>query len=181
MKWTRFIVGGAMMLTVAACGSKNNQQETNSEIFYSTSEASADGSLSVSASEVAKDITWKSVVYHYDIKRTPDERLPKVKDETGDTFIDNRIALTITKGDAPFFQKEFTKESFASLLDEGFMKNGVLEGITFYQTTDAAMLFTVSVNYPQSDLYMPILLSISANGSMEIMKDNSADEYYGGE
>jgi hypothetical protein len=61
------------------------------------------------------------------------------------------------------------------------MKNGVLEGITFYQTTDAAMLFTVSVNYPQSDLYMPILLSISANGSMEIMKDNSADEYYGGE
>ena len=65
--------------------------------------------------------------------------------------MDNHITLTITQDGKQLFQKIFTKADFSSYLDEGFKKNGILEGFVFDQAVPKGLRFATSVSYPQSD------------------------------
>ena len=99
-----------------------------------------------------------------------------VKDETGQAFIDNRVKVTISSSDGSvFFNRTFTKASFNSYIDDGFRKNGILEGFVFDKVEGNEVRFACSVSLPQSDEYIPLVLAVTRTGSISIARDTRLD------
>ncbi len=112
------------------------------------------------------------------VLRTPDENLPHVVNEMGDTYVDNKIVLRLTRGSEKVFDKTFTKNDFSSVVDAKFLSNSVLEGIVYDKTTPQGIVYASSVCYPQTDLYMPLSITITADGKMSIQKVDMLEEAY---
>mgnify|MGYP000234762485 CR=1 FL=1 len=96
--------------------------------------------------------------------RTPDENLPHVTNELGDTYVDNKIVLHLTRGNETVLNKTFTKNDFSSVVDANFLSKSILEGIVYDKTTPQGIVYAASVCYPQTDLYMPLSITITADG-----------------
>ena len=76
------------------------------------------------------DVEWIGKTYKVVVSRKVDRELPMVEVEQGKKAYDNRINLRILRPDgSEFFNRDFTKQAFASCLDEPTKKNGVLLGI----------------------------------------------------
>ena len=55
-----------------------------------------------------------------------------VSDETGQKFVDNVIALVVSREDGSvFYRHQFTKKDFNSYLDDDYRKTGILEGLVY--------------------------------------------------
>ncbi|WP_321479414.1 DUF4738 domain-containing protein [uncultured Bacteroides sp.] len=126
-------------------------------------------------SKSEKDIKYKGKDYHIFLSRTPNDSLPHVLSETAGTYVDNQIVLKITRGNDRVFSKTFTKKNFISVVDEKFYENSILEGMVFDKTTSEGMIFATSLSYPQTDLYMPVAVTITADGKMSMKKDEPMD------
>ena len=175
MKNIVYTLACASILFFTACSSKNkNGEDTQLSMQDSTAIA---GPQRMQVSEVKATLTYKGKDYQSSVVRQPDETLPIVTDEQGAKFVDNRIALRITSGGKQVVDKVFTKESFASLIDSKFMKYAILEGLVFDQTTPRGMIYAASVCYPQSDLYVPIRLTITADGNISMAKEDLMEDY----
>ena len=57
------------------------------------------------------------------------------------------------------------------------MKYAILEGLVYDQTTPQGIIYAASVCYPQSDLYVPIKLTITADGKISMSQDELMDDY----
>lgn len=167
------------LLTLGACQSKKEQkEEIPLEETLPPDVKMVKGICKMQDSHVTDTVSWRGKLYTYDIKRTADENLPTVKDETdGLEYYDNQIDLKITQGEKTVFEKHFLKSSFDSYLDNGFRKSGMLEALVFDMTVPEGLRFATSVSYPQSDLYLPLLIIIDAEGNMTIKRDNVLDTY----
>ena len=53
-----------------------------------------------------------------------------------------------------------------------------MEGIVFDKTTPQGIVYAASVCYPQTDLYMPLSIIITADGKMSIQKVDMLEEEY---
>ena len=79
-------------------------------------------------------------------------------------------------------EKTFTKKDFLHLVDANFAKQAILEGIVFNEANEQGICFAASVGHPESDLYQPIRIVVSANGNLAIsleedmMEVTSAEE-----
>ena len=169
------------ILLATACKSDKKQGDSlYSDLEENQNEVHtrADGAQRMQTSHVKTEIKWKGKDYLTTITRTPDEALSKVTAENGTPFVDNKIVLTITCGGKPFFNKTFTKADFASVVDASFLRKAILEGLVYNKTTPNAIVFAASVCYPQTDLYIPLAISISADGKMTIRKDELLEEIY---
>lgn len=123
-------------------------------------------------------VTHRSQLYHYTIERQARPDLPTVQDEQGVTYIDNAVTLTLSReGASPFFQRTYTKQSFAALLSSEFQKNGILAGFVYLRPVSQGLLFAATVCYPQrdSDFYEPFLVTISPEGVATVTKGNARD------
>ena len=109
--------------------------------------------MQVSKAEV--DIKFKGKDSHSFISRTPDENLPLVKNEMGNTFVDNKIQLRLTRGNEQVFNMTFTKKNFSSIVSDDFLSKSILEGMVYNKTTPQGIVYAASVCYPQTDLYVP--------------------------
>ena len=132
--------------------------------------------MQVSDTKVA--ITYKGKEYHSSVVRRPDENLPIVKNDQGEKFIDNRITLRITCAGKQIVDKVFTKESFASLVDAKFMKYAILEGLVYDKVTPQGFVYAASICYPQSDLYVPLRLTVTVDGKISMAKEELMQELY---
>lgn len=115
-------------------------------------------------------------VYTYAIQRVATDSLMKVKNDAGEVFVDNIITLRVSRGSEKVFSKTFTKESFSTIVDQQFMKRAILEGLVFDKVTPQGLRFIVSVSYPQTDMYIPVALTIAADGKMSMAKNNEMFE-----
>lgn len=123
-----------------------------------------------------KDIEWAGTTLTFEITREPDESLPKVKDESGQQHVDNRITLKIRRADGTtFVEKTFTKASFDAYIDNDYRKNGVLEGIVFDKVDGNSLRLAASVSHPQTDEYIPMVVILSPTGGMTIARDTQLD------
>ena len=136
----------------------------------------AHGLQRMQTSRSETDIKFKGKDYHSLVSRTPDESLPHVTNEMGDTYVDNKIVLRLTRGDATVVNKIFTKNDFASVVDAKFLSKSVLEGIVFDKTAPQGIVYAASVCYPQTDLYVPLSITITADGKMSIKKVDVLEE-----
>ena len=157
-----------LALAVAACGGKNGSSNKESVLARQDS-VDAHGLQRMQSSKAETDIKFKGRDYHSLVSRTPDESLPHVSNEMGDTYVDNKIVLRITRGSENVLNKTFTKNDFSSVVDAKFLSKSILEGIVY----DAA-----SVCYPQTDLYVPLSITVTADGKMSIKKVDMLEDDY---
>ena len=104
-------------------------------------------------------------------------QLPVVINEQGEKFVDNRITLRITSGGKSIVEKVFTKESFASLVDARFLKHSILEGLVYDKTTPQGIVYAASICYPQTDLYIPLSLTVTPDGKISMAKEELLEEF----
>lgn len=111
------------------------------------------------------------------IHRAPADSLAKVKDETGQLYVDNQVELTMTRPDGSVFLKRtFTKTSFDGCLDDDYRRHGVLMGFVFDKVEEGRARFAASVSHPQSeDEYIPIVVTITPQGAVSMQRDTEMD------
>lgn len=124
------------------------------------------------------DIQWLGKPYQVEITRIPDDSLRMVTDEDGQKFVDNRITLRILRGDgSTFYKGGFTKAAFENYLDDDYRKTGILEGFVFDKIEGAQLIFAASVCHPQTDEYIPLVVTVSSLGEVGIRRDTEMDTY----
>ncbi|MGN0256851.1 MAG: DUF4738 domain-containing protein [Bacteroides sp.] len=171
-----FGIGILVCLFAAACSSSTKGDGSK------LTEMSAESAVStkperMQVSEVTETFTLKGGSYQSTVVRRPDESLPIVTNSEGAKFVDNRISLRITSQGRNIVDRVFTKQDFASLLNARFMKYAILEGLVFDQVTEKGMIrYAASVAYPQSDLYVPIRITVTPQGQLNIEREEMMDE-----
>ena len=100
-----------LALAVVACGGKNGSSNKESVLARQDS-VDAHGLQRMQSSKAETDIKFKGRDYHSLVSRTPDESLPHVSNDMGDTYVDNKIVLRITRGSENVLNKTFTKNDF---------------------------------------------------------------------
>lgn len=163
---------------IVACGGKKGKQGNDIQLVMQDS-TDAHGLQRMQISESETDIRFKGKDYHSSVSRKPDESLPHVVSEMGDTYIDNRIVLRLARGKDQIFRKEFTKQDFAPYVDADFLSKAVLEGMVYDKTSAEGFIYAASVCYPQTDSYIPLSITISPDGKkMKIRKEDLLEEIY---
>ena len=127
-------------------------------------------------SDVKDTIDFKGKKYLSSVIRLPDESLPKIKNEEGAIYADNRVFLRLSCGGKMIVDKVFTKKEFASVVDSRFINHALLEGVVFDRITPQGFTYAASVGYPDTDLYQPIRILIMPDGKMTISKEEIMDE-----
>lgn len=128
-----------------------------------------------------KNVKWLDKSYQLEIHRVADDSLKMVKDETGQKFVDNRISLRILRSDGSvFFSRVFTKAAFDAYLDNDYRQTGILEGLVFDRVEGVNLFFAASVSHPQTDEYIPMIVSVSSQGEIGIRRDTDLDTNGGG-
>lgn len=165
---------------MCSCSTKKDEQRSEDTVAFQiekNSETAGIQKMQVSNNNIS--VNWRGKSYKISISRVPNSSLPKVKATSGDIFWDNEINLTITGTNGEkFFNKQFTKQSFSSIITPDFLSKSILEGLVFDKTTDNGLLFAASVSYPQTDLYIPVSITISRDGKIAIKKEELIEEAY---
>ncbi|WP_321332556.1 DUF4738 domain-containing protein [uncultured Bacteroides sp.] len=177
MKKISYLLLLPMVTAFVACSAKkDDQKEARLVLVQDSIDARGLQRMPVSKSE--QNIKYKGKEYHYSLSCTPDESLPHVASELGDVYVDNQIVLKLTRGNESVFNKTFTKNSFVSVVDEDFLSKSILEGMVYDKTTPQGIVFAASVSYPQTDLYVPVSITITADGKMSMVKDEQMEDAY---
>ena len=123
-----------------------------------------------------KDEKWLDREYQIDIRRVADDSLRMVKDENGQQYVDNHITLKVIRQDGSvFFSRTFTKASFNDYLDDDYRATGILEGLVFDRVEGNNLIFAGSVSHPQTDEYIPLVITLSNFGDVSISRDTQMD------
>lgn len=177
MKKLIYLLLFALTVAVSACGGKKNT--SNNEPEFALQDSVDDHGLQrMQTSKNEIDIEFKGKQYHSLVSRTPDDNLPHVANDMGDTYVDNQIVLHLTRGGETVVNKTFTKNDFSSVVDADFLSKSILEGLVYDKVTSEGIVYAASVCYPQTDLYVPLSITINADGKMNIQKVENLEDVY---
>ena len=167
------IVFVAVAVSVIGC----KEKKTSDVIITKKVEApKPQGPIRMQDYTQTKDVVWLGKNYQIEIKRFADDSLKMVKDESGQKFVDNRISLRVVRSDGSvFFNSGFTKAAFESYLDADYRETGILEGFVFDKVEGNNLLFAASVCHPQTDEYIPLVVTLNNLGQVGIRLDNNMD------
>ena len=166
----------AVVLTALIATSCGKKKQSNDIIVPSVETPKPQSPVRMQPYEQTTDVQWLGKEYQVTINRVSDGELPMVKDETGQQFIDNRITVRILRSDgSEFFSRVFTKSDFTAQLDDDYRATGILEGIVFDKTDGNNILFAGSVSHPQTDEYIPLVVSVTNFGEVSIRRDDQMD------
>jgi hypothetical protein len=164
------LIFSAMLIT--ACS--NHQKKNNNEGFEIDSIEAKEQKMRDAYEHDTVKIASEN--YYIEVHRQPSDSMPKVKNESGLGFTDNKITLTIKRANGlPFFHKTFKKIDFKHVVEADFMKDAILEGIVFDKVENEQFSFSGSVSYPQSDMFVAVRILVSRAGAVSIQKDENAD------
>ena len=142
------------------------------------------GPKAMSDSQWSKTVAWVGSSYKVQIVRCADKSLPMTKDEQGNKYYDNKVNVTVTRADgSTFFNRDFAKTDFREHLSPTFAADGALLGIVFDKAEGDYLSFAVSVGSPDtmSDEYIPLVLTVSRMGDIDVKKDTQLDSGNGQE
>lgn len=160
-------------LVVTSCGKK---KQSNDIIVPTVETPKPQTPVRMQPYDQTNDVQWLGKEYQVAINRVSSDSLPMVKDETGQQFFDNRITVRILRSDGSvFFKRVFTKADFVAQLDDDYRKTGILEGIVFDKADGNNIIFAGSVSHPQTDEYIPLVVSVSNFGEVSIRRDDQMD------
>ena len=72
-------------------------------------------------------------------------------------------------------KKVFTKGNFDAQLDDDYRQTGILEGLVFDKVDGHNLVFAGSVSHPQTDEYIPLVVTVSNLGTVAIKRDDQMD------
>ena len=169
------VVTMAVALGTTLTGCKQKKQ-TEDIIVRKTETPKPQAPIRMQDYNQAKDVQWLDRSYQVDIRRMADDSLRMVKDETGQKFVDNRIQLKVIRQDGSvFFSRTFTKADFNDYLDDDYRATGILEGLVFDRVEGLHLIFAGSVSHPQTDEYIPLVITLSNFGDVTISRDTQMD------
>ncbi len=123
-------------------------------------------------------VNWIGKQYEVNITRYSDESMPIIEDIDGKKYYDNKITVKIIRPDGTvFFNKTFSKSDFSSYVSNDYIKQSALLGIVFDHVSGNNLIFAASVGSPDvlSDEYIPLTLTVSRMGDINIKKDTRLD------
>ena len=166
-----------MLFALAACTGKTNQPDEKQALQIES--VSSTGVQRMQVSHAEQDVKLKGKNYHLSIHRAPADSLPHVKNDMGDIYADNTITLRITrdKGEK-VISKTFTKQNFSSVVAGNLLPQCILEGMVFDKTTSQGIVLAASISVPQTDLYVPVSITVSPDGKMTIVKEEEIEDTY---
>ena len=126
MKKLIYLLGLAMLMAVAACSGSAEKKKSDIRVLMQDS-TDAHGVQRMTARKSEVDIKYKGKEYHSFISRTPNDSLPRVVSQMGNTYVDNQIVLRLTRGNERVFSRTFTKKQFESLIGDDFMAKSILD------------------------------------------------------
>ena len=160
-------------LITVSCGKKKQHDDI---IVQETETPQPQAPIRMQDYKDVKDIQWLGKQYQIEVTRTADDSLKMVKDETGQQFVDNRITLRVIRSDGSIFcTKTFTKSAFDGCLDDDYRKTGILEGFVFDKAEGNQLYFAASVCHPQTDEYIPMVVTVSNFAEVGIAKDQQME------
>lgn len=179
MKFRNTIFLSCVMLLTACHGGNEKNIEEPKMVTSSYQEPQSTGSMDERVWSDTLTVAGKG--YAFTIKRETMTSKPKVNVHSGLEYFDNEIHVQITNraDGSVFFEKNFTKDDFASVVPAGFMSRSLLLGIVFdYDKVNdhSKFFFAASVGDPEDpEMIIPILMTISTSGSIHIEKDPNID------
>ena len=169
------VVTMAVALGTTLTGCKQKKQ-TEDIIVRKTETPKPQAPIRMQDYNQVKDVQWLDRSYQVDIRRMADDSLRMVNDETGQKFVDNRIQLKVIRQDGSvFFSRTFTKADFNDYLDDDYRATGILEGLVFDRVEGLHLIFAGSVSHPQTDEYIPLVITLSNFGDVTISRDTQMD------
>ena len=173
MKKIQLLAALLMAVLAISCGKKKESKD----IIVPTAEVvKPKAPISMQPYSQQQEVAWLDKSYQVFINRVADDSLRMVQDETGQKFVDNRITLRVVRADGSvFFKKVFTKANFDAQLDDDYRKTGILEGLVFDKVDGNNLVFAGSVSHPQTDEYIPLVVTVSNFGNVTIKRDDQMD------
>lgn len=163
----------AVVVTLFACGNKKKSEDI---IAQRVVKVEPKAPVKMQENTDGYDVEWIGKSYHVAVHRQPADSLPKVKDETGQEYVDNIFTLVVSRGDGSiFYSHKFTKSDFAHHVPDDFRKTGILEGLVYDKSDGDWLVFAASVGRPQTDEYIPLVVRLSRMGTLEIKQDTELD------
>jgi len=173
VKTAIFLALATMSIATTGCSEK---KQSNDIIAPKEAKKAPRKPIYMQEYEQSKSVSLGGSSVNITIVRQPDDSLAMVKDETGQKFVDNRITLTVTNSSgSTVVKKVFTKGTFNSYLDDDYRSTGILEGLVFDRTEGSSIRLAASVSHPQTDEYIPLVVTVSRNGSIDITRDTKLD------
>ena len=160
-------------LLATSCGKKKQHDDI---IVQETEVPQPQAPIRMQDYKDIKDVQWLGKQYQIEVYRTACDSLAMVKDESGQQFVDNRIVLKVIRQDGSVFcTKTFTKSAFNACLDDDYRKTGILEGFVFDKAEGNHLFFAASVCHPQTDEYIPMVVTLSNFAEVGISKDQQME------
>ena len=160
-------------LLATSCGKKKQHDDI---IVQETEAPQPQAPIRMQDYKDVKDVQWLGKQYQVEVTRTACDSLAMVKDETGQQFVDNRIVLKVIRQDGSVFcTKTFTKSAFSACLNDDYRKTGILEGFVFDKAEGNHLFFAASVCHPQTDEYIPMVVTLSNFAEVGISKDQQME------
>lgn len=160
-------------LLATSCGKKKQHDDI---IVQETEAPQPQAPIRMQDYKDVKDVQWLGKQYQIEVSRTACDSLAMVKDESGQQFVDNRIVLKVIRQDGSVFcTKTFTKSAFSACLNDDYRKTGILEGFVFDKAEGNQLFFAASVCHPQTDEYIPMVVTVSNFGEVGIARDQQME------
>lgn len=160
-------------LITTSCGKKKQHDDI---IVQETEAPQPQAPIRMQDYKDVKDVQWLGKQYQIEVSRTACDSLAMVKDESGQQFVDNRIVLKVIRQDGSVFcTKTFTKSAFSACLNDDYRKTGILEGFVFDKAEGNQLFFAASVCHPQTDEYIPMVVTLSNFAEVGISKDQQME------
>ena len=126
-----------------------------------------------------ESVEWLGKKYTVTVSRRAENDSLPVVDEAGNKYHNNRITVRITRDDgSEFFDRTFTKADFTAVAGADYCKKSTLLGIVVDNSKGENLSLAASIGSPDvlSDEYMPLLITISRTGAINIVKDTRPDD-----
>lgn len=179
---TKTIIPAVLMaLTLAvfnACGSKD---AAKNETLKAPRAAVIEDSKAAVKEDVTNtyDLKIGDRTYNVAIHRYSDTARETFKDEFGDEFYDNRVAITIRRDTLTVANREFSLESFDSYIPAKYKGKVILQGIACdeQKSTASGIVFGVSIGEAGTDeMRVALMLTIvPGSGDIDIRRDDTPD------
>lgn len=175
-KWNLSFIAAVALLAAVSCGKKTDDRTI---VIHKTEKKAPVATKRVGDFSQTRAINWLGTSYNVTVSRKADTAQPQVADANGNKYYDNTISVRITRKDgSEFYNRTFTKSTFAPYMDKDFLKTSVLYSIVPVEATSAGLVLAASVGSPNqmvSDEYVPFTLTVSRQGALTISKDQKLD------
>ena len=175
----KYCLGMAAVLVVACLMmSCSEKKQSNVIIAPKPVEHKPAAPVRMSEFKQSDDVKWLDKTYKVEVHRFVADSLPKVKDEQGNEYFDNLVRVRVLRADgSEFFNRVFSKKSFADYVDANTRDHGVLLGLVLDRAEGDNLYFGSSVGSPDklSDEYIPLIVTISRMGDVSVKRDTQLD------